>query len=197
MGETALQSCVMASDLELAAAEEEELASGSEPDSDDEEQAVGTPTAAAAVAGSSAGLVPGAGVDADDEHSAATPTAGHEPGQAGSPDTGGGLSASLRGSSAAAIKQIRAPLEALFKDFKRRGSSGIATPSAGSAAEAAGDRRAALLAALQGGTSSLHPGRYLVEVDNHGEWRHHDVECPAAALLCRGGGGPAVSWGGG
>lgn len=95
---------------------------------------------------------------------------------AGSPDTHGSTLA-MRGASA--IKQIRAPLEALFK---RRGST---TPgsftqpvhgadggslSAGGGLPAGLDaRRSALLATLQGAGGGLPGGKYVVEVDSTGE----------------------------
>lgn len=89
----------------------------------------------------------------------------------------GGGSFATRGASA--IKQFRAPLEALFK---RRGSGvpgsggrdGVDGATSGGGALPAGleARRAALLATLQGGGGGgggLPCGKYLVEVDAHGE----------------------------
>lgn len=127
---------------------------------------------------------------ADDEDPT-TPTAVHngaagdtdeeagEAAAAGSPDHSSSFA--MRGASA--MKQIRAPLEALFK---RRGSTtpgGVvaprerdgdqgATSSSGVVLPAGLDaRRAALLASLQGGGGGLAAGKYVVEVDQSGEWR--------------------------
>jgi hypothetical protein len=167
MSEAALQSCVKATDLELAAAEEEELASGSESDSDDDEPNPGIPTAAAAAGGLFGGAAAAAdGAEDDKEGVALTPD--HH---GGSPEPGS--LATFRGNSAAAIKQIRAPIEAFFKRRGSMSTSAAGGPS-GSSADGGGDRRAALLAALQGGGSSssgssLQPGRYIVEVDSSGE----------------------------
>lgn len=100
---------------------------------------------------------------------------------AGSPDAHGNNSFAMRGASA--MKQIRAPLEALFK---RRGSTtpgGFArerddggslsvTGSIGGALPGGLDaRRGLLLASLQGGGSGvgLPAGKYMVEVDASGE----------------------------
>jgi hypothetical protein len=168
MSEAALQSCVKATDLELAAAEEEELASGSESDSDDDEPNPGTPTAAAAAAGGVFGSAAAAADGAEDKEGGALTPDHH----GGSPEPGS--LASFRGNSAAAIKQIRAPIEAFFKRRGSMSTSAAGGPS-GSSADGGGDRRAALLAALQGGSSSstgssLQPGRYIVEVDSSGKW---------------------------
>jgi hypothetical protein len=85
------------------------------------------------------------------------------------------------------MKQIRAPLEALFK---RRGSTtpgsftqgvppaaAVAASGEGSTLSAGGAlpagleaRRAALLATLQGGGGGLPAGKYVVEVDASGEF---------------------------
>jgi hypothetical protein len=141
---------------------------------------------------------PGCVIFADEEDDPTTPThhlhngatgdTDEEPGAtavdtaAGSPDTLGSTLA-MRGASA--MKQIRAPLEALFK---RRGST---TPgsftqpvhgaeggslSAGGGLPAGLDaRRSALLATLQGAGGGLPGGKYVVEVDANGGcavWLH-------------------------
>eukprot|EP00878_Enallax_costatus_P003320 GHUV01003526.1.p1 GENE.GHUV01003526.1~~GHUV01003526.1.p1 ORF type:complete len:452 (+),score=177.06 GHUV01003526.1:970-2325(+) len=179
MSESALIASVKDTDLELAAAEEEELASGSESETDDDEPE--SPLAA-----TPAVAIPGdkGDTDASDEASGAVtpPTRLHD--TSGSPEVGGGLDR-IRSSSAAAIKHIRAPLDALFK---RRGS-GAASFSDTGAAVGLDTRRTALLAALQGNTSSLQPGRYQVEVDSHGVVRgirapgdkHHHLASHAPA----------------
>lgn len=165
MTDAALVSVVKAADLELVAAEEDELASGSESDSEDED--VSTPTAAAVghpAFGSSQRQ------DAEDLPSPPAEQQGGAAVGAASPEP------ALRGASA--IKQLTAPLEALFK---RRGSvlAGHNASDAGSVAAVSGGglaaghasdpTRAALLAALQTGSSSLHGGRYVVEVDSSGK----------------------------
>lgn len=162
MSDAALQASVRDADLaELAAAEEEELASGSETDTDDDEP--GSPTAAAIAAVGIPGDKGGDKGDTDEEAQApgAVTLPNKEQDAAGSPEPGG--LASFRSGSAAAIKQIRAPLEALFK---RRGASSFSDTGSAVGFEA---RRAALLSCLQGNASSLQPGRYTVEVDSHGE----------------------------
>jgi len=95
---------------------------------------------------------------------------------AGSPDTHGG-SFAMRGASA--MKQIRAPLEALFK---RRGSTapggmtrerdgeGGTTSGGGGLPSGLDARRTALLATLHGSSGGLPAGKYVVEVDQSGEW---------------------------
>lgn len=161
MTEAALVASVEDTDLELAAAEEEELASSSESDTDDEEP--GSPVAGNNHA--TAGMLAEKG-DTDEEVTGGAVTPPTKDELNGSPETGG--LHSLRSGGAAAIKQIRAPLEALFK---RRGSSAASLSDAGAAGAVGLDaRRLALAAVLQGNSNSLQPGRYSVEIDNHGGW---------------------------
>lgn len=122
--------------------------------------------------------------DTDEEQGAAAAAVAAAAGEAaaGSPDVHGS-SFAMRGASA--MKQIRAPLEALFK---RRGSTtpgsftqGVPPAAAGAGGEgstlSAGGalpagleaRRMALLATLQGGGGGLPAGKYVVEVDSSGE----------------------------
>lgn len=85
----------------------------------------------------------------------------------------------MRGASA--MKQIRAPLEALFKrrgsttpgSFTQSGVSGDAgSLSAGGGLPPGLDaRRSALLASLQGSGGGLPAGKYVVEVDASGEYQ--------------------------
>ena len=129
------------------------------PYADDEE-----PTTPPAAANGAAG-------DTDED----APAAGVVMDAAGSPDAAGN-SFAMRGASA--MKQIRAPLEALFK---RRGSTapgGLTRERDGGEGAASGGgglpggldaRRAALLATLQGGSGGLPAGKYVVEVDQAGE----------------------------
>lgn len=173
MSDAALLATVKAADLELAAAEEDELDSGSESDTDEEEPS--SPTVAAIAAAG----VHGDKGDTDEEAAGAVTPPTKEQDSAGSPEIGGSLSG-FRAGSAAAIKQIRAPLEALFK---RRG---FGTPSFSDSGAAVGldARRSALLAALQGNTSTLQPGRYVVEVDSHGEQHVLNCCCALASVCC-------------
>lgn len=163
MSEAALLASVKDTDLELAAAEEEELASCSESETDDDEP--DSPPALTPAIG-----IPGEKVDTDVSNDAAVAVT--PPGRlhdtSGSPEVGGGLASFRSGSAAAAaaMKHIRAPLDALFK---RRGSGAAGSFSDSGGAVGLDARRTALLAALQGNTSSLQPGRYSVEVDSHGE----------------------------
>jgi hypothetical protein len=86
------------------------------------------------------------------------------------------------------MKQIRAPLEALFKrrgsttpgGFARERDGGEGAGSFGGGLPAGLDaRRSALLATLQGGSGGLPAGKYVVEVDQAGESMG-----PLACLLC-------------
>jgi hypothetical protein len=165
MTDASLVAVVKAADLELVAAEEDELASGSETDSEDED--VFTPTAAAV------GHPAFANSQRQDMEDLPSPRITEQ-----SSATAGAVSPepALRGPSG--LKHLTAPLEALFK---RRGSvfAGNNGSEAGSVAGVSGGgvlaghgsdaTRAALLAALQTGSSSLHSGRYVVEVDSSGE----------------------------
>lgn len=118
----------------------------------------------------------GAAGDTDEEAQGAAATPSALDAAAGSPDTHSSSSLAMRGASA--MKQIRAPLEALFK---RRGSTAPGTYTRErDGAEGAGSfggglppgldaRRSALLATLQGGSGGLPAGKYVVEVDQAGE----------------------------
>lgn len=122
---------------------------------------------------------------ADEEVDPLTPNAHNgdydeEPGTAleagGSPDI---HSNSLAMRSASAMKQIRAPLEALFKRRasttpgvharEREAGEGGSLSAGGGLPAGLDGRRSALMASLQGSHGGLPAGKYLVEVDPSGE----------------------------
>lgn len=106
---------------------------------------------------------------------------------AGSPDTHGSSSLAMR--SASAMKQIRAPLEALFKRrasttpgvHAREAGEGGSLSAGGGLPAGLDARRAALLATLQGAGGGLGAGKYVVEVDHSGEW---GLCCRPGTLRC-------------